>query len=67
MLTNSNNCWLTHIPEDIASGSYMLTHAIIALHYAADIDGAQAYPFDYNFVADSSGTANPDDILATEF
>lgn len=32
------------IPSDIASGSYVLRHEIIALHGAGTEDGAQNYP-----------------------
>ncbi|ORY56138.1 glycoside hydrolase family 61 protein [Pseudomassariella vexata] len=67
VLTNNNNSWLVKIPSDIAPGNYVLRHEIIALHAAGQTNGAQAYPFCYNLAIDSSGTATPTGIPATEF
>jgi lytic cellulose monooxygenase (C1-hydroxylating) len=39
-----NYTWDVHIPADLASGSYVLRHEILALHSAWDVNGAQAYP-----------------------
>lgn len=36
--------WNVEIPADLASGTYVLRHEIIALHSAWDTNGAQAYP-----------------------
>ncbi|KAL7624248.1 hypothetical protein AAE478_005807 [Parahypoxylon ruwenzoriense] len=66
VLTNNNNSWLVRIPEDIAPGNYVLRHEIIALHAAANPNGAQSYPFCYNLAIDSKGTAKPDGIPAGE-
>ncbi|KAI1388197.1 glycoside hydrolase family 61 protein [Hypoxylon trugodes] len=67
VLTNNNNSWLVRIPEDIAPGNYVLRHEIIALHAAANPNGAQSYPFCFNLAIDSKGTAAPDGIPATQF
>ncbi|OTB03494.1 glycoside hydrolase family 61 protein [Hypoxylon sp. CI-4A] len=67
VLANNNNSWFVRIPEDIAPGNYVLRHEIIALHAAANPNGAQSYPFCYNLVVDSQGTATPVGIPATQF
>ncbi|KAI1405606.1 glycoside hydrolase family 61 protein [Hypoxylon fuscum] len=67
VLTNNNNSWFVRIPEDIAPGNYVLRNEIIALHAAANANGAQSYPFCYNLAIDSKGTANPAGVAATEF
>lgn len=36
--------WTVKVPEELAEGSYVLRHEIIALHVANETDGAQAYP-----------------------
>ncbi|KAI1766473.1 glycosyl hydrolase family 61-domain-containing protein [Hypoxylon sp. FL1150] len=44
-----------------------LRHEIIALHAAANSNGAQSYPFCYNPAIGSTGTASPGGIPATDF
>ncbi len=55
------------IPTDIAPGNYVLRHEIIALHAAGQVNGAQNYPFCYSLAISSTGTANPEGVLATSF
>lgn len=43
MIAN-NNTWAVRIPDDIASGNYVLRHETIALHEAETVGGAQNYP-----------------------
>jgi cellulase len=66
VLMNNNNSWLVKVPTDIAPGNYVLRHEIIALHAAGNVNGAQDYPFCFNLAIDSTGTASPDGIPATQ-
>ncbi|KAH8645367.1 glycosyl hydrolase family 61-domain-containing protein [Xylariales sp. PMI_506] len=43
VLIANNNTWVVQIPEELASGNYVLRHEIIALHSAESLDGAQNY------------------------
>jgi lytic cellulose monooxygenase (C1-hydroxylating) len=65
-LIDNNNTWIVTIPASIASGSYVLRHEILALHSAYAEGGAQFYPQCVNLNITSSGTLNPDGVLATE-
>ncbi|KAI0015806.1 glycoside hydrolase family 61 protein [Xylariomycetidae sp. FL0641] len=65
-LMNNNNSWLVRVPEDLAPGDYVLRHEIISLHNAGNPNGAQAYPFCYNLVIDSTGTAKPAGVPAAK-
>ncbi|KAL5333719.1 glycosyl hydrolase family 61-domain-containing protein [Aspergillus crustosus] len=53
------------IPDDIASGNYVLRHEIIALHSAENVDGAQNYPQCVNLKVTGDGTAVPQGTLGT--
>lgn len=55
------------IPADIAPGSYVLRHEIIALHEANDKNGAQNYPMCINIELSGTGTATPPGVPATAF
>ncbi|KAK2607568.1 hypothetical protein N8I77_006232 [Diaporthe amygdali] len=54
--------WLINIPEDIAPGSYVLRHEIIALHGANQANGAQAYPQCFNLEISGTGTSQPSGV-----
>ncbi|KAL3462032.1 glycosyl hydrolase family 61-domain-containing protein [Aspergillus heterothallicus] len=60
-LITNNYSWSTTIPSSITPGNYVLRHAIIALHSASVIDGAQNYPQYFNLKFTSGGSDNPDD------
>ncbi|KAF2794198.1 lytic polysaccharide monooxygenase [Melanomma pulvis-pyrius CBS 109.77] len=47
--------WTVKVPEDLAAGSYVLRHEIIALHVANEADGAQAYPQCVNIKVEGAG------------
>jgi len=49
--------WNVKIPADLAAGSYVLRHEIIALHSAGSENGAQSYPQCINLKVSGSGTA----------
>ncbi|KAI8626269.1 lytic polysaccharide monooxygenase [Xylariaceae sp. FL1651] len=56
------------IPAGLAAGNYVLRHEIIALHSAANKDGAQSYPQCLNIKVGGSGTkALPAGEAATKF
>ncbi|KAL4817226.1 glycosyl hydrolase family 61-domain-containing protein [Aspergillus spinulosporus] len=65
-LIAANFSWTVTIPPDIASGNYVLRHEIVALHSAANKDGAQNYPQCINLKVAGSGTATPAGTLGTE-
>lgn len=58
--------WLINIPEDIAPGSYVLRHEIIALHGANQANGAQAYPQCFNLEIFGTGTSQPSGVYGTD-
>ncbi|KAL6854802.1 hypothetical protein ACO1O0_005929 [Amphichorda felina] len=58
--------WMVKVPEDIAPGSYVLRHEIIALHSANEANGAQNYPQCFNLEITGSGTSEPAGVLGTE-
>jgi cellulase len=58
-LIANNNTWTVTVPESIAPGQYVLRHEIIALHSAAQENGAQNYPKCINIEVTGSGTATP--------
>jgi cellulase len=58
-LVANNNTWTVKIPENIASGQYVLRHEIIALHSANQDNGAQNYPKCINIEVSGSGTETP--------
>jgi cellulase len=66
-LIANNNTWTITIPTSIATGNYVLRHEIIGLHAAGQANGAQNYPQCFNLAIKSSGTENPDGVLATTF
>lgn len=60
-LISDGKKWTVAIPGDIANGEYVLRNEIIALHSAAQKDGAQNYPQCLNLkVTGSGGSAVPD-------
>jgi cellulase len=65
-LLSNGNGWLVNIPEDIAPGSYVLRHEIIALHSGQNENGAQSYPQCFNLEITGSGTEKPAGVKATE-
>ncbi|KAF4983192.1 hypothetical protein FZEAL_1349 [Fusarium zealandicum] len=58
--------WSVRIPENIASGNYVLRHEIIALHNALDEGGAQNYPQCFNLKITGGGGDYPNGYLGTE-
>ncbi|KAI9369932.1 glycoside hydrolase [Aspergillus egyptiacus] len=74
----ANNYWITDelidngfttsvtIPSGIAPGNYVLRHEIIALHSAANENGAQDYPQCFNIVVSGGGSDNPAGVVGTE-
>jgi hypothetical protein len=64
-LIANNNSWMVEIPPTIQPGFYVLRHEIIALHDAANADGAQAYPQCFNLEVTGGGSDSPDGILGT--
>ena len=65
-LLKNGNGWLVKIPENIAPGSYVLRHEIIALHSAGQENGAQSYPQCFNLEITGSGTEKPTGVKGTE-
>jgi cellulase len=57
--------WTTTIPADIAPGSYVLRHEIIALHEGNRQNGAQMYPQCINLEITGSGSSAPAGVAAT--
>ncbi|KAL2123477.1 hypothetical protein VTJ04DRAFT_3932 [Mycothermus thermophilus] len=47
-LVEANNSWSVVIPRNIPPGPYVLRQEIVALHYAAKLNGAQNYPLCLN-------------------
>ncbi|KAH6880416.1 glycosyl hydrolase family 61-domain-containing protein [Thelonectria olida] len=64
-LIENSNGWMVQIPEDLASGTYVLRHEIIALHSGGNADGAQNYPQCFNLKVTGSGSKVPDGTLGT--
>lgn len=60
-LMDDSFSWDVTIPSDLAEGTYVLRHEIIALHSAAQEDGAQSYPQCINIEVTGGGSATPDD------
>ncbi|KAL9108449.1 MAG: hypothetical protein Q9227_006783 [Pyrenula ochraceoflavens] len=55
-LIASNFSWTATIPADLKAGNYVLRHEIIALHAAANPNGAQAYPQCVNLQVTGGGS-----------
>ncbi|OJJ02355.1 hypothetical protein ASPVEDRAFT_28952 [Aspergillus versicolor CBS 583.65] len=53
------------IPASIAPGNYVLRHEIIALHSAAQENGAQSYPQCLNLVVSGDGSDSPAGTVGT--
>jgi lytic cellulose monooxygenase (C1-hydroxylating) len=65
-LRDDDFSWDITIPKQLAPGSYVLRHEIIALHIGGAEGTAQMYPQCINLVVKGSGTAEPQGVLATE-
>ncbi|KAH8645347.1 glycosyl hydrolase family 61-domain-containing protein [Xylariales sp. PMI_506] len=65
VLIANNNTWVVQIPEELASGNYVLRHEIIALHSAESLDGAQNYPQCFNLAVKGTGSLQPSGTLGT--
>ncbi|KAF9238179.1 CAZyme family AA9 [Penicillium roqueforti] len=65
-LIAQNSGWMVEIPPNIAPGSYVLRHELIALHSAGTEGGAQNYPQCFNLQITGSGSDQPAGILATD-
>ncbi|RGP79052.1 endoglucanase [Fusarium longipes] len=66
VLIGNGNSWTVQIPEDLASGNYVLRHEIIALHGAGQKNGAQNYPQCFNIKVVEGGNVAPEGIQGTE-
>lgn len=66
ILFDTDFTWTVKIPSEIAPGSYVLRHEILALHSAYAEGGAQFYPQCINLEVSGSGTATPSGVAATE-
>ncbi|KAK3368586.1 glycosyl hydrolase family 61-domain-containing protein [Podospora didyma] len=58
-LANNNNSWLVGIPTGLKPGPYVLRHEIIALHFAAELGGAQNYPLCINLWVEAPAPGVP--------
>lgn len=58
-LIENNNTWTTTVPANLAAGSYVFRHEIIAMHGAGSENGAQNYPQCFNIEVTGSGTQQP--------
>ncbi|KAK4188564.1 glycosyl hydrolase family 61-domain-containing protein [Podospora australis] len=56
LLIARNNSWQVQIPSNLKPGPYVLRHEIIALHFAADANGAQNYPLCMNLYVEPPAT-----------
>ncbi|KAH7556371.1 glycosyl hydrolase family 61-domain-containing protein [Bipolaris maydis] len=65
-LIANNNTWSMTIPENLAPSKYVFRHEIIALHAAAQENGAQNYPQCVNIEVTGSGTEKPDGVVGTK-
>ncbi|KAF7550845.1 hypothetical protein G7Z17_g5445 [Cylindrodendrum hubeiense] len=66
VLLENGYSWNVRIPENIASGNYVLRHEIIALHNAIEKYGAQNYPQCFNLKITGGGSDEPEGVLGTE-
>lgn len=66
VLQDNGDSWNVRIPENIASGNYVLRHEIIALHNALEQGGAQNYPQCFNLRITGDGSDTPAGYLGTE-
>uniref|UniRef100_A0A0D2XV13 lytic cellulose monooxygenase (C4-dehydrogenating) n=1 Tax=Fusarium oxysporum (strain Fo5176) TaxID=660025 RepID=A0A0D2XV13_FUSOF len=66
VLQENGDRWNVRIPENIASGNYVLRHEIIALHNALERGGAQNYPQCFNLRITGDGSDSPSGYLGTE-
>ncbi|KFA81313.1 hypothetical protein S40288_09280 [Stachybotrys chartarum IBT 40288] len=65
-LRDDNFSWDVTIPQQLAPGSYVMRHEIIALHPGGAEGSTQMYPQCINLVVSGNGTAQPQGIPATE-
>lgn len=64
VLISANNSWTVEVPPTLAPGAYVLRHELIALHLAAELNGAQNYPQCINLlVTTDTGTATASSTL----
>lgn len=66
VLLENGYAWNVRIPDNIASGNYVLRHEIIALHNAIEKYGAQNYPQCFNLKITDGGSDEPKGVLGTE-
>lgn len=65
-LIANNVSWVTTIPSNLKAGNYVIRHEIIALHTAASVGGAQAYPQCINLKVSGGGSAVPSGGISAE-
>jgi cellulase len=65
-LRDANFTWNITIPANLAPGSYVLRHEIIALHPGGAEGSTQMYPQCINLVVKGGGTVQPDGVFATD-
>ncbi|KAF2125633.1 lytic polysaccharide monooxygenase [Dothidotthia symphoricarpi CBS 119687] len=56
VLISNGFSWEVRVPQMLAQGEYVLRHEILALHVAAQRDGAQAYPQCVNLRVGGAGS-----------
>ncbi|KAL1836236.1 hypothetical protein VTJ49DRAFT_5398 [Mycothermus thermophilus] len=66
VLRANGNSWTVQIPSDLKAGNYVLRHEIIALHGAANANGAQAYPQCINIRVTGGGNNLPSGVAGTQ-
>ncbi|KAL2269010.1 hypothetical protein VTJ83DRAFT_3856 [Remersonia thermophila] len=66
VLRANGNSWTVQIPSDLKAGNYVLRHEIIALHGAANPNGAQAYPQCINIRVTGGGNNLPSGVAGTQ-
>ncbi|KFA72019.1 hypothetical protein S40288_07666 [Stachybotrys chartarum IBT 40288] len=66
VLAEANWVWTVTIPADIAPGSYVLRHELLALHSAYAEGDAQFYPQCMNLIITGNGTRTPAGVLGRE-
>jgi hypothetical protein len=58
--------WNVTVPAQLAPGSYVMRHEIIALHMGGAEGSTQMYPQCINLVVKGAGEAEPEGVVATE-
>jgi cellulase len=65
-LRDDDFSWDVTIPQQLAPGSYIVRHEIIALHPGGAEGTSQMYPQCINLIVKGNGTAQPEGVVATK-